>query len=67
MVCLDHNLSAHGPEQPLGTVVGNIISEWTQILGLVWMTKILMEVGSKEAGAVKLAQKPRAGDGQKQS
>jgi hypothetical protein len=36
-----------------GQVVGNIVSEWTQILGLVWMTKILMEVGSKEAGAVK--------------
>ena len=32
-----------------GQVVGNIVSEWTQILGLVWMTKILMEVGSKES------------------
>jgi hypothetical protein len=31
-----------------GQVVGNIVSEWTQILGLVWMTKILIEVGSKE-------------------
>jgi len=31
-----------------GQVVGNIVSEWAQILGLVWMTKILMEVGSKE-------------------
>jgi hypothetical protein len=31
-----------------GQVVGNVVSEWTQILGLVWMTKILMEVGSKE-------------------
>jgi hypothetical protein len=38
-----------------GQVVGNVVSEWTQILGLVWMTKILMEVGSKEAGAVKTA------------
>ena len=36
-----------------GQVVGNIVSEWTQILGLVWMTKILMEVGSKESGGVK--------------
>jgi hypothetical protein len=36
-----------------GQVVGNIVSEWTQILGLVWMTKILMEVGSKESGAAK--------------
>ncbi len=32
-----------------GEVVGNIVSEWTQILGLVWMTKILMETGSKES------------------
>jgi hypothetical protein len=32
-----------------GQVVGNIVSEWTQILGLVWMTKTLMEVGSKES------------------
>jgi len=32
-----------------GQVVGNLVSEWTQILGLVWMTKILMEVGSREA------------------
>ena len=32
-----------------GQVVGNVVSEWTQILGLVWMTKMLMEVGSKEA------------------
>ena len=31
-----------------GQVVGNMVSEWTQILGLVWMTKILMETGSKE-------------------
>jgi hypothetical protein len=31
-----------------GQVVGNLVSEWTQVLGLVWMTKILIEVGSKE-------------------
>ena len=31
-----------------GQVVGNIVSEWTQILGLVLLTKRLMEVGSKE-------------------
>ena len=31
-----------------GQVVGNIVSEWTQILGLVLMTKKLIEVGSKE-------------------
>jgi len=36
------------PESKWGQVVGNIVSEWTQILGLVLMTKRLMEVGSKE-------------------
>ena len=35
-------------ESKWGQVVGNIVSEWTQILGLVLMTKRLMEVGSKE-------------------
>jgi hypothetical protein len=30
-----------------GQVVGNIVSEWTQILGLVLMTKRLIESGSK--------------------
>ena len=30
-----------------GQVVGNIVSEWTQILGLTLMTKRLVEVGSK--------------------
>ena len=32
-----------------GDVVGNIVSEWTQVLGLVLMTKRLIEVGSKES------------------
>ncbi len=32
-----------------GQVVGNIVSEWTQIIGLVLMTKRLIEVGSKES------------------
>ena len=31
-----------------GQVVGNIVSEWTQILGLVLLTKRLIEVGSKQ-------------------
>ncbi|HKE93247.1 MAG TPA: hypothetical protein VKB34_02990 [Povalibacter sp.] len=31
-----------------GTVIGNIVSEWTQILGLVLMTKYAREAGSKE-------------------
>jgi hypothetical protein len=30
-------------------VVGNIVSEWTQILGLVLLTKRLMEWHSKES------------------
>ena len=32
-----------------GEVVGNIVSEWTQVLGLVLMTKRLVEAGSKES------------------
>jgi Na+/H+-translocating membrane pyrophosphatase len=39
---------AMDPSSRWGQVVGNIVSEWTQILGLVVMTKRLMEVGSKE-------------------
>jgi len=35
------------PEGKWGQVVGNIVSEWTQILGLVLMTKKLIEVGAK--------------------
>ncbi len=36
------------PNGKWGQVVGNIVSEWTQILGLVLLTKHLMEIGSKE-------------------
>ncbi len=32
-----------------GQVVGNIVSEWTQILGLVLLTKRFIERGSKES------------------
>jgi hypothetical protein len=32
-----------------GQVVGNIVSEWTQLLGLVFLTKRLMEEKSKES------------------
>jgi len=32
-----------------GQVAGNIVSEWTQALGIVWLTKGLFEVGSKES------------------
>jgi hypothetical protein len=31
-----------------GQVIGNILSEWTQILGLVVITKYFREIGSKE-------------------
>jgi hypothetical protein len=31
-----------------GQVIGNIVSEWTQILGLVLITKYARETGSKE-------------------
>jgi hypothetical protein len=37
------------PNGKWGQVVGNIVSEWTQIFGLVLLTKKLMEVGSKES------------------
>ncbi len=36
-------------ESKWGQVVGNIVSEWTQILGLVVLTKRLIERGSKES------------------
>jgi hypothetical protein len=39
---------AMDPASKWGQVVGNIVSEWTQILGLVLLTKRLIEVGSKE-------------------
>ena len=32
-----------------GQVVGNIVSEWTQVLGLVLLTKRLIEKHSKES------------------
>jgi hypothetical protein len=38
---------AMNPTSRWGQVVGNVVSEWTQILGLVLMTKRLIEVGSK--------------------
>jgi hypothetical protein len=40
---------AMNPNGKWGQVVGNIVSEWTQILGLVLMTKRLIEVGSKQS------------------
>lgn len=34
-----------------GQVVGNIVSEWGQIISLVWFTKYLTEKGSRESRA----------------
>jgi hypothetical protein len=39
--------AAMDPGSKWGQVVGNIVSEWTQILGLVLLAKRLMEIGSK--------------------
>jgi hypothetical protein len=36
-------------EAKWGQVVGNIVSEWTQIFGLVLLTKRLIERGSRES------------------
>ena len=38
------------PESRWGTVVSNITSEWSQQIGLVVLTKKLIERGSKESG-----------------
>jgi len=37
------------PDDKWGQVVGNIISEWLQMAGLVYLTKRLLERGSKES------------------
>ena len=39
------------PSGKAGQVVGNIVSEWTQVLGLVEMTKYVREIGSKESSS----------------
>jgi hypothetical protein len=36
------------PDSKWGQVVGNIVSEWVQMAGLVFLTKRLIEIGSKE-------------------
>jgi hypothetical protein len=37
------------PNGKTGQVVGNIVSEWGQMLSLIWFTKFLYERGSKES------------------
>ena len=39
------------PESKWGQVVGNTVSEWVQMAGLVFLTKRLIEIGSKESRA----------------
>ena len=41
--------AAMDSEAKWGQVVGNVVSEWTQIIGLVLMTKRLTEPHSKES------------------
>jgi hypothetical protein len=36
------------PESKWGQVAGNLLSEWGQMAGLVFLTKRLVEIGSKE-------------------
>ena len=36
-------------ESKWGQVVGNVVSEWVQMAGLVFLTKRLIEIGSKES------------------
>jgi len=36
-------------ESKWGQVVGNILTEWVQMAGLVFLTKRLIEIGSKES------------------
>ncbi len=38
------------PESKWGTVVSNVVSEWSQQIGIVLLTKKLIEKGSKESG-----------------
>lgn len=37
------------PDSKWGTVISNMVSEWTQQIGLVLLTKRLIETGSKES------------------
>jgi len=46
---MDRLYASMDSEAKWGQVVGNVVSEWTQILGLVVLTKRLIERGSKES------------------
>ena len=43
------SLRVSKPTSKWGQVVGNIVSEWTQIFGMVLLTKHLLEYHSKES------------------
>ena len=47
-ICWYAHIDANGKT---GQVVGNVVSEWGQILSLVWFTKYLVEKDRKRAGA----------------
>jgi len=55
------------PSSRSGQVIGNIVSEWTQILGLMWMTQDRDGSWIEEAGSVQAGQKPPAVNSPKQS
>jgi hypothetical protein len=38
------------PNSKWGQVTGNVLSEWVQMIGIVFLTKRLLERGSKESG-----------------
>ena len=40
---------ARDPDAKWTHVLGNILSEWVQMLGIVFLTKRLLEKGSKES------------------
>jgi len=37
------------PDSKTGELIGNIVSQWTQIIGIVMITKYTREIGSKES------------------
>jgi hypothetical protein len=47
LLCLQY--ARMQPDSRWGEVVSNLVSEWTQVLGLLLMTKKLFEKGSKES------------------
>lgn len=44
----DDAVRGHEPNKQRGQVTGNIVSEWVETAGLVFLTKRFIEIGSKE-------------------